>query len=76
VKIGNIEVVWGTLKINSFWTNTEFIYIAIGAGVFLVIIVAFIVCIIRCRRKDNSDSPDDSIPLEIGELFPFQRLDK
>ncbi|XP_060577177.1 ephrin type-A receptor 3-like [Ruditapes philippinarum] len=66
VKIGNIEVVWGTLKINSFWTNTEFIYIAVGAGVFLIIIIAFIVCVIKCRRKDNSDSPGDSIPLEIG----------
>ncbi|XP_060577179.1 usherin-like [Ruditapes philippinarum] len=75
VKIGNTTVVWGTLKINSFWTNTEFICIAIGAGVFLIIIV-FFGCIIKCRRKGNSYSPDDSIPLEMGESFPFQRLVK
>ncbi|XP_053406726.1 tyrosine-protein kinase TXK-like isoform X2 [Mercenaria mercenaria] len=64
VKIGNKEFAWGELKINSFWTNTEFIGIAAGAGVFLIAIIVIVICIVRCRNR-TQDHPDDGIPLEI-----------
>ncbi|KAL3863868.1 hypothetical protein ACJMK2_005595 [Sinanodonta woodiana] len=64
IYIGSLEKNIGMVEFRTFWKLQEFIYICVGVGAFVLIIIFTIIICCICRQRNKQNAKKDEMGLE------------